>query len=140
MDFLGGNSLAHQVDCKLLFTGLAVALCVGIALSKYSAIILGNDENPSLIRSLLLFCYACFFKPHKKGGKGTQQDALESFYEVQAGVYDVTRKTLLQGREDMLALVAAQLRHKATQEKGSGSERRIWVDVSSYTGVKASHN
>jgi betaine lipid synthase len=41
----------------------------------------------------------------------------------------VTRKTLLKGREDMLALVAAQLRAKAEKQDGSAGRKRIWVDV-----------
>ena len=48
---------------------------------------------------------------------------------MQASIYDVTSKRLLWGREDMLALVAAQLTHKATLEAGSGPKRRIWVDA-----------
>lgn len=65
-------------------------------------------------------------------GDGTsngQQDALESFYKAQAGVYDATRKRLLKGREDMLGLVAAQLVHKAAKER-THDPKRIWVDVS----------
>jgi betaine lipid synthase len=42
----------------------------------------------------------------------------------------VTRKALLKGREDMLALAAAQLRFKAEkQENGGAGRKRIWVDV-----------
>lgn len=43
--------------------------------------------------------------------------------------YDVTRKLLLRGREDMLALAAAQLLHKAKSESRKAGSRRIWVDV-----------
>ena len=129
MASLGGNSLAHQTDNKFLYTGLALVLCTVIGLSRYATITRKDDQNPGLARSLFLFCWACFIKPHKKGDKETQQAYLENFYEVQAGIYDVTRKTLLQGREDMLALVAAQLKHKAATEKGSGSKKPIWVDV-----------
>lgn len=68
-------------------------------------------------------------KPHDGDGTGNgQQDALESFYKAQAGVYDVTRKTLLRGREDMLGLVAAQLVRKAASER-THDTKRIWVDV-----------
>lgn len=82
------------------------------------------DSNPNSLKSLLLFCYSCFLKPHATAGEtGTQQDALESFYGSQAGIYDATRGTLLKGREDMLALVAAQLRYRA------GLKNPIWVDV-----------
>lgn len=52
----------------------------------------------------------------------------ESFYKAQASVYDATRVQLLRGREDMLGLVAAQLKHRA--EAGLISQRPVWVDVS----------
>lgn len=52
----------------------------------------------------------------------------ESFYRAQADVYDATRLRLLRGREDMLGLVAAQLKHRA--EAGLISQRPVWVDVS----------
>jgi len=81
----------------------------------------------------LLFFYNCFLKPHaKSGATGTQQDALESFYQGQAAVYDATRGTLLQGRIEMLKLAAAQLKLKAEREKRAGTKRErgwIWVDV-----------
>jgi hypothetical protein len=51
----------------------------------------------------------------------------ESFYKAQADVYDATRARLLCGREDMLGLVAAQLKHRA--EAGLISQRPVWVDV-----------
>lgn len=51
----------------------------------------------------------------------------------QADVYDGSRKLLLRGREDMLGLVAAQLRYKA--DKGAWSTRKpIWVDIGGGTG------
>jgi len=53
----------------------------------------------------------------------------ESFYKAQASVYDATRVQLLRGREDMLGLVAAQMKHRA--EAGLISQRPVWVDVSS---------
>lgn len=46
-----------------------------------------------------------------------------------ASVYDATRKRLLRGREDMLGLLAAQLRFKYEKE-GSTTTKPIWVDVS----------
>ncbi|KAB5578434.1 hypothetical protein GE09DRAFT_550650 [Coniochaeta sp. 2T2.1] len=90
-----------------------------------------DDDGPSLLKSLLLFCYSCFIKPHKRGGNGTQQDHLESFYGTQATIYDKTRKVLLRGREDMLALAAAQLQFKTRHGK---DEKRVWVDVGGGTG------
>ncbi|KAL2147177.1 hypothetical protein VTI28DRAFT_132 [Corynascus sepedonium] len=93
----------------------------------------GNDE-PGIIKSILLFCYSCFLKPHSRAARGDQQGALESFYAGQAGVYDATRKILLKGREDMLALAAAQLRLKAEKEDAGAGKKRIWVDVGGGTG------
>jgi hypothetical protein len=71
------------------------------------------------------FFYACFFKPHTGDDSGNQQDALESFYKAQAGAYDHTRRRLLRGREDMLCLVASQLKNR-----DFGKNKPIWVDVS----------
>ncbi|KAK4456647.1 hypothetical protein QBC42DRAFT_301841 [Cladorrhinum samala] len=93
-----------------------------------------GSEGPGLAKSLLLFCYSCFLKPHSEDSKKSQQSALESFYASQAGVYDVTRKALLKGREDMLALAAAQLQQKASKKDGYGKMKRIWVDVGGGTG------
>lgn len=91
-------------------------------------------KEPGLLRSIWLFCYSCFLKPHNGDSHGTQQDALESFYQSQASAYDTTRRTLLKGREDMLAVAAAQLKHRQTKaEKGSAAPKPIWVDVSTDT-------
>ncbi|KAJ1707908.1 Protein of unknown function DUF3419 [Aspergillus oryzae] len=78
------------------------------------------------------FIYATFLKPHDKSGNG-QQDALESFYKTQAGAYDATRKRLLRGREDMLGLVAAQLKFK-TENKELKAGKAVWVDIGGGTG------
>jgi len=78
------------------------------------------------------FAYSCFLKPHSGDGSGSQQDALESFYKSQASVYDATRSRLLQGREDMIALVAAQIKHR--RQTGQISHKPIWVDVGGGTG------
>ncbi|KAK3987017.1 hypothetical protein QBC44DRAFT_129306 [Cladorrhinum sp. PSN332] len=93
-----------------------------------------DSKSPGFIKSILLFCYSCFLKPHSASNKDSQQGALESFYASQAGVYDVTRKALLEGREDMLALAAAQLQHKAAKKDKSSNRKRIWVDVGGGTG------
>ena len=74
----------------------------------------------------------CFLKPHSGDGTGSQQDALESFYKSQAAVYDATRNKLLQGRQDMLALVAAQVKYR--RETGEINQKPIWVDVGGGTG------
>ena len=78
------------------------------------------------------FAYSCFLKPHTGDNTGSQQDALESFYKSQATIYDTTRTRLLQGREDMLALVAAQVKYRL--ETGQISKKPIWVDVGGGTG------
>jgi len=44
-----------------------------------------DDEEPSLVKSFLIFCYSCFLKPHSPAARGSQQGALESFYAGQAG-------------------------------------------------------
>jgi len=44
-----------------------------------------DHEEPSLVKSFLLFCYSCFLKPHSHAARGSQQGALESFYAGQAG-------------------------------------------------------
>ena len=78
------------------------------------------------------FAYNCFLKPHSGDGSGSQQDALESFYKAQASIYDATRTRLLQGREDMLALVAAQAKYR--QKTGQIPSKPIWVDMGGGTG------
>lgn len=132
MASLGGNMLLPVVDFKILVAGAAGAFCFAIGLSRVFASTCSETvkvEAPGLVESLLLFAYSCFLKPHEGDvGKGTQQDALESFYKTQAGVYDSTRRPLLKGREDMLALVAAQLEAKADKTEGKRTGR-IWVDV-----------
>ncbi|KAK3395626.1 hypothetical protein B0T20DRAFT_419372 [Sordaria brevicollis] len=137
----------------IITTSVAVLACIAAASSNYSLLCQRSssqndddddektDDNTSSLKSLLLFCYSCFLKPHAKAGTtGTQQDALESFYGSQAEIYDATRGTLLKGREDMLALVAAQLRWKfevgisgRTDGKAAG-KKPIWVDVGGGTG------
>ncbi len=73
------------------------------------------------------FFYASFLKPHTTVSTNGQRDALESFYSSQADAYDVTRARLLKGREDMLALAAAQLKFREGGE--DMPKHRIWVDV-----------
>ncbi|KAH7027539.1 uncharacterized protein B0I36DRAFT_364730 [Microdochium trichocladiopsis] len=133
MDFPGGNILPATPQAKIYIAGAAVVLFVGVCISSVKSRPAKTAENPSLLKSLWLFAYSCFLKPHSGDAKHNQQDALESFYKGQAGAYDTTRKALLKGREDMLALAAAQLNFRA-QESGSNSKRRVWVDVGGGTG------
>lgn len=44
-------------------------------------------------------------------------------------MYDATRRRLLRGREDMLGLVAAQLKYKV-ENKEIKAGKAVWVDVS----------
>ncbi|KAF3764720.1 S-adenosyl-L-methionine-dependent methyltransferase [Cryphonectria parasitica EP155] len=141
MASLGGNMLPPQMDSKIVYAGIAGVVCFAIGLSRVFADKSENDqdETPGLVKSLLLFAYSCFLKPHEGDSKGNQQDALESFYKKQAGIYDSTRSALLRGREDMLALVAAQLEFKAKKSATSKGKKeavvkRVWVDVGGGTG------
>ena len=102
---------------------------LGIATSILLAALLVYLFRPKPIMSETLqaywrFAYGSFFKPHTGDGHGDQQEALESFYQSQAVAYDITRTTLLRGRDDMIELVAAQLKD------GSFATKPIWVDVS----------
>lgn len=117
------------------YAGIAVALLGGACLFSVGKQSKTDKDvtNPGLLKSFVLFFYSSFLKPHQGGSKASQQDALESFYKRQAGAYDATRGILLRGREDMLALVVAQLKSKfqADKEAGKGkTNKRIWVDVS----------
>ena len=125
--------LSHSVDPVL-----QVGLCF-LALSWFLAIVfffaLTDTSNsaskpPSTLQAYVRFIYGCFLKPHTGDGSGSQQDALESFYEAQASVYDATRAKLLRGRDDMLALAAAQLEYRVNA--GVLAHKPIWVDVSTY--------
>ena len=51
----------------------------------------------------------------------------------QADVYDGTRKVLLQGREDMLGLAAAQLKYQA-ERRNVSDQKPVWVDIGGGTG------
>ncbi|EGY17241.1 hypothetical protein VD0002_g8410 [Verticillium dahliae] len=139
MASLGGNNkLALDASLQTILAGVAFAVFGSVCIFKvFSKSSLESDQPPSVLKSFLLFFYSCFIKPHNGDKKGTQQDALESFYKKQAGAYDATRRLLLQGREDMLALSAAQLQAKAQAEaqvKRRGNTKRIWVDVGGGTG------
>ncbi|KAL8647690.1 MAG: hypothetical protein Q9210_005406 [Variospora velana] len=99
-------------------------------------VVFRSDKVFSLLDHILGYCtffYSSFLKPHSEDNGSGQQAALESFYKVQANVYDATRKRLLCGREDMLTLAAAQLKFQAEQGLWSGS-KPIWVDVGGGTG------
>ena len=132
MDSLGGNVLPPNPHASIYLAGIAVALVVGAVFSSLLVKSAKSEENPGVLGSVWLFIYSCFLKPHDGDAKRNQQDALESFYKGQAGAYDATRKTLLKGREDMLALAAAQVlyRGRSENQETSSGKRCIWVDVS----------
>ncbi|KAH3660290.1 hypothetical protein OGAPHI_006876 [Ogataea philodendri] len=107
------------------FYAIAVGIFTSLLLSVYS-------EN---FRVILQFCYHCFIKPFTPSSKsakngGAQQDALESFYQAQAKIYDMTRPTLLKGRETSLKLAAAHL---------SKTKDLVWIDVGGGTGYNIEH-
>ncbi|KAI1634889.1 hypothetical protein F4809DRAFT_665011 [Biscogniauxia mediterranea] len=135
MDSLGGNLSSPLPEIRIYIAGIAVVLIVGSCLSTLLTKKGKKSDDVTILYSLWLFFYSCFLKPHDGDCKGTQQDALESFYRKQAGAYDATRKALLKGREDMLALAAAQLEYRGRRnDKAPMNNRRIWVDVGGGTG------
>lgn len=87
-------------------------------------------KTSDLIRSLLVFAWACFVKPMaskaKKRNSTEQQQALETFYKTQAHVYDKTRSILLKGRKECLKLSIAHLQKKTDL---------VWIDVGGGTGA-----
>jgi betaine lipid synthase len=123
------NILPKDPHTQIFIVGASLVLLIGIIFASTLKTNKNDEADPSAWSSFVRFFYACFLKPHEGDGGTGQQAALESFYKAQADVYDATRKTLLRGREDMLALVAAQLVQKAARERGH-DPKRIWVDVS----------
>jgi len=131
------STLLRDPHTQIYLVGVTLVLLIGVVFAlTFRSSSKEDEESPSAIKSFLRFFYASFLKPHTGDGTGNgQQDALESFYKAQAGVYDATRKRLLRGREDMLGLVAAQLVHKAATER-THDAKRIWVDVGSLNQFK----
>jgi betaine lipid synthase len=87
MASLGGNITPPDgISPKIFFAGIAGVVFFSIGLYQLSSKPSqnSNDEEPSFVKSILLFCYSCFLKPHS-GAHGSQQNALESFYASQAG-------------------------------------------------------
>ncbi|RDW87741.1 hypothetical protein BP5796_03435 [Coleophoma crateriformis] len=127
--------LPEDPQTQIYIAGATIVLLVGVvfAVKSPQPKPKEDEENPGTFASFVRFFYGCFLKPHSGDAENGQQDALESFYKAQAGVYDATRKKLLRGREDMLGLVAAQLVHKAASEQ-SQEKKRIWVDIGGGTG------
>lgn len=112
---------------KVLLAGLLLLLFVSI-IFLFSFVEAPKFLSlPETVLSYTKFFYACFLKPHSGDGTGNQQDALESFYKAQAAAYDATRSRLLHGRENMLGLVAAQLKMKIEESKPKA--KPVWIDV-----------
>ncbi|KAF5016477.1 hypothetical protein F66182_11829, partial [Fusarium sp. NRRL 66182] len=128
LNSLDGLSTPHiMVGVALVLVFGLVASIVVLSLQKSKL-----DWNKGFL-SYIQFAYSCFIKPHERDSEGEagQQHALESFYRAQASVYDATRKKLLCGREDMLALLAAQLKYRQSQHQVS---KPVWVDIGGGTG------
>jgi betaine lipid synthase len=129
MAFLDTIPFVHDPFSKILFVGLTLLLFVS-AVFLFSFVDAPKFLSlPETVLSYAKFFYACFLKPHSGDTTGNQQDALESFYKAQAAAYDSTRSRLLHGRENMLGLVAAQLKMKLDEFQPSA--KPVWIDVSS---------
>ncbi|KAK7551286.1 hypothetical protein IWX49DRAFT_206907 [Phyllosticta citricarpa] len=128
-----GLSLSIDPVNHLPFFLLAIVLSV--ALVFFCALRDTQDtrqKSSTSLQAYIRFVWGCFLKPHTGDGARNQQDALESFYQAQASVYDATRSRLLSGRDDMLALVAAQLKYKV--DAGILPGKPIWIDIGGGTG------
>ena len=121
MSFLSQSIVGHFNPSSL------VVVVLGVFLAFIFSRIVATSEAAKPLRVYAYFAWNCFFKPHTGDGNRNQQDALESFYKAQASIYDATRVRLLRGREDMLGLVAAQLKGKV--EDTSHPSKPTWVDV-----------
>ena len=89
MASLGGNISPPEsiISPQIFVAGLAGVVFFTIGFYQLSSKPTqdGSDGEPSIVKSILLFCYSCFLKPHSAAAKGGQQGALESFYAGQAG-------------------------------------------------------
>src|SRR5690348_5707656 len=90
MASLGGNISPPEsiISPQIFVAGLAgvVFFTIGFyQLSSKPSQDGSHGDEPSIVKSILLFCYSCFLKPHSRAAKGGQQGALESFYADQAG-------------------------------------------------------
>ncbi|KAL1976867.1 hypothetical protein VTN31DRAFT_3149 [Thermomyces dupontii] len=129
------STVGIQVFGSLHMAMAVVALFVCAVVVSALAFSLRKPKIPfaDTLLSYARFAYASFLKPYEKPRDGplNQQHSLESFYRSQASVYDTTRKRLLRGREDMLGLVAAQLKYRMSKH---GLSQPIWVDIGGGTG------
>ncbi|KAI9870567.1 MAG: hypothetical protein M1830_004092, partial [Pleopsidium flavum] len=134
LDLASVDTALNVHHVQILAVACAVLGIIGTVFAFALQTSKDTSGSPSLVRSFGTFFYASFLKPYAGDNSGTgQQAALESFYKAQADVYDATRKRLLRGREDMLGLVAAQLRYKVEKD-GWGHLKPTWVDIGGGTG------
>ncbi|KAI9684147.1 MAG: hypothetical protein M1829_003417 [Trizodia sp. TS-e1964] len=120
-------------DPYIQIYGIAIVLALLIIIVFLASAPKADTDQSSGLVAYLTFFYVSFLKPHTGDLSNSQQDALESFYRAQASVYDATRKSLLRGREDLLGLLAAQLKYRAASSHGA-KPRRVWVDIGGGTG------
>ena len=126
------TSIAPQTPIQVLMFAVSFVSLLALSIhSFFKSQRLRNVLSLSTVERNVCFVWNCFFKPHTGDKTINQQDALERFYKAQASIYDSTRGRLLHGREDMLGLVAAQLKHRV--ETRSLRPRPIWVDVSLFS-------
>ncbi|KAK7205967.1 hypothetical protein BZA70DRAFT_304272 [Myxozyma melibiosi] len=93
---------------------MIIALVIAAGLLGLTALL-----NFSYTKSIVIFAWSCFFKPFNGATDlNDQQAALESFYQSQASIYDITRSTLLKGREMMYAILFESLRFRILQIGG----------------------
>ncbi|KZF20217.1 betaine lipid synthase [Xylona heveae TC161] len=133
MALLASMQMLHEPQTQILLCSIILVLFI---VTIFAHAFLGSQKLlsflPESLQNYARFCYGCFIKPHEGRGTRDQKVALESFYKAQASVYDNTRTRLLRGREDMLGLVAAQIRHRVKQ--GIVPQKPIWVDMGGGTG------
>ena len=86
---------------------------------------------------LLGFLYTSFLKADGFNKNPLKEDAyatfLEAKYKSQAPEYDSSRLYLLPGREALLRLAAAQIKHMRRTIPALKERKLIWVDVSTDT-------
>ena len=89
MASLGGNISPPEsiISPQIFVAGLAGVVFFTIGFYQLSSKHPqdGTPDEPSVVKSILLFIYSCFLKPHSHAAQSGQQGALESFYAGQAG-------------------------------------------------------
>jgi betaine lipid synthase len=121
------SQLVELVRDPLIRVGLSGAIIIVFLAAVFTFAFTDTQKSNGILAQVGAygrFVYACVLKPHTGDNTGNQQDALESFYKAQAAVYDATRARLLHGREDMLGLVASQLKDRTWEDR-----KPLWVDV-----------